>query len=178
MNPVGGGKLTGVSPVFSPLVTELECASLAELSTRWVLSNPNVDTIISGISKKQDVADAFAALAMPAFTDAQLERINAFVSEKDTAKVGFCTRCGYCMPCPQEVNIPHIMDAVYHQRFLGLSHHALWAYNALGKYDWLKGANGAACIACGECLPKCTQHLDIPAEMAWAHRELLRPNPA
>ena len=42
----------------------------------------------------------------------------------------------------------------------------------IGTTPWIKGKNAAACTACGECVAKCTQHLPIPDEMAFARDHL------
>ena len=71
-----------------------------------------------------------------------------------------CTGCRYCMPCPQGVDI---------QRLLGLLNE--WRmFENRGKLRFFLGtvsgdARPDKCNACGECLEKCPQHLDIPALM-------------
>ena len=87
-------------------------------------------------------------------------------------KVG-CTGCGYCTPCPKEVDIPGVFAA----------------YNTLGtegviraKRDYLmntamRKTNSAAsnCIGCGKCEQHCPQSIPIRTELKNAARELEGP---
>ncbi len=170
MNPVGGGRLAENSDIFRPLLQRVGAASLADLSIRYILSNPDVDTIISGIRRTEDVDMSIASLQSPGFSKEQIEEIEYFVEGLARENVRFCTACGYCMPCPQEVNIPKVMAAIYNQRFLGFSQDARNKYNLIEKNDWNPGANAEACTQCGACSVKCTQKLDIPSEMRFARR--------
>lgn len=72
----------------------------------------------------------------------------------------FCQWCNYCMPCPQEVDIPCLMNA-----------------RAIDNYgddfvDWVAKAveSGRNCVQCGECEEKCPFHLPI-REMVVANIE-------
>ncbi len=172
MNPVAGGRFAENSAVFQPLLEQLGAVSCADLAIRYVLSNPDVDTLISGINKVADVDDTLASAARPRFTVAQCGAVAAFIEGLSRRKVGFCTGCGYCMPCPQEVNIPQVMEAIYNERFLGFHGNAVAQHHQIGSVPWIKGKNAAACTACGECVAKCTQHLPIPDEMAFARAHL------
>ena len=173
MNPVAGGKLAENSPVFEPLVRETGSRSLADLGIRWVLSNPCVDTIISGIAKVSDCNDSIASAAGETLSDSQRRKVDAFVDRLAPRHFTLCTNCGYCMPCPRGVNIPRVMDAVYNHRVLGFAKSARDGYRAIGSDKWNPGKKADACTSCGVCLDKCTQGIDIPAEMNFA-RETFR----
>jgi len=172
MNPVAGGRFAENSPVFKPLIERLGAVSCADLAVRYVLSNPDVDTIITGVNKAADVDDTLASAARPRFTPEGCAEVAAFVDGLSRQKVGFCTACGYCLPCPQEVNIPQVMEAVYNERFLGFHENAVAHHRQIGSVPWIKGKNATACTACGTCVPKCTQKLPIPDEMAFAREHL------
>lgn len=174
MNPVGGGKLASAGTAFDDAVGEMGCTGLADLAIRWVLANPDVDTIISGLAKVSDVDDSLASAGRPRFSPEEWEAINRVVDARSAVGLGFCTRCEYCMPCPREVNIPRVMDAIYDHRYLGFIEEGRKIYHSIGD-QWTKGKNAKACTSCGDCVPKCTQGLDIPAEMAWARKTW--PNP-
>jgi predicted aldo/keto reductase-like oxidoreductase len=71
---------------------------------------------------------------------------------------GFCTGCGYCLPCPAEVQIPKMMDA-FNAKILDGSDGAI---TDRLKWHWGLAADAAAaCIDCGACETVCTQHLPI-----------------
>jgi predicted aldo/keto reductase-like oxidoreductase len=78
MNPVGGGRLVGPSDVIQRIAEEVGAVSVADLATRYVLSNPNVDTMLCGMSKPSDVDDTVASVNRGAFSGDQVEQINDF----------------------------------------------------------------------------------------------------
>ncbi len=73
------------------------------------------------------------------------------------ARVGtrFCRRCGYCMPCPQGVQIQSLMTlpALY----------GLWSPECFFSWRYVKRNVESAknCIQCGECEEKCPYNLPI-----------------
>ncbi len=163
MNPVGGGRLTENSAVIMELAEKLDVASVPDLAVRYVLSNPNVDTILCGIMKPSDIDATIAAADQPALSADQLETVNAFFAEHSRENVKFCTGCKYCMPCPAGINIPAILGALYEARFLGLTQDGKRSYRRA-----TKDITPDACTDCGACEEKCTQHLSVRAELKQA----------
>ncbi|MDX9976116.1 MAG: aldo/keto reductase [FCB group bacterium] len=166
MNPVGGGKLTEDGKYLAKLAEGVGAESVPDLAIRYLMSNPNIDTIISGISKGSDVDSSIASVDAGALSKDQMARIHAFLEMVSVEHTGFCTGCGYCMPCPNNVDIREIMAAIYDERYWGLRE------AARQRYTEIRGSKAEACTKCGQCAPKCTQHLDIPAEMAYALKRL------
>jgi uncharacterized protein len=165
MNPVGGGRFAEASPVFMRLAKKVGASSVPELAVRYVLSNPDVDTILCGMAKLSDIDDTLASAALPAFTPEQVDTINQFIAKRTPENAGLCTACNYCLPCPQGINIPAVMGAIYTARTLGFKENARKSYARVSP-------DAAACNACGQCAKKCTQQIDIPKQMAYAHRNL------
>jgi len=163
MNPVGGGKLTGNSQVIMELADQLDVASVPDLAVRYVLSNPNVDTILCGMQKHTDVDATIAAATQPALSTEQRETVNEFFAARSRENVRFCTGCKYCMPCPAGIDIPGILGALYEGRFLGLTEDAKRAYKHA-----TRDVGPDACTDCGACEEKCTQHLSVRAELKQA----------
>ena len=165
MNPIGGGRLAEASPVLLALASRVGAGTVPELAIRYVLSNPNVTTIISGISKQADVDDTVAAASKPRFTSSQMAEIDAFIQGLGRQDVGFCTGCGYCMPCPQGIDIPAVMTCIYDGRY--------WGFGAAARdrYGNMKTAKASACNSCGACEKCCTQHLQVQREMVYAAAE-------
>jgi len=73
----------------------------------------------------------------------------------------YCTGCKYCMPCPQEVNIPHIFAAMNLRTVWGLDAPARKLYQEIGTNPWVKGRRADACTECGQCEEKCPQKIPI-----------------
>jgi predicted aldo/keto reductase-like oxidoreductase len=162
MNPVGGGRLADPSPVLLELAREVDAVSVPDLAARYVMSNPNVDTVLCGMQKISDVDDTVASAERPAFTDGQMARINAFLDGISEKREAFCTGCRYCLPCPQEIDIPAIMNIVFDDRNWGMHERSKRAYRKMG------GAKADVCTQCGACEKACTQKLAIMEMMVYA----------
>jgi len=80
-------------------------------------------------------------------------------------KVG-CTGCGYCMPCPKNVDIPGTF-AAYNRRF---SEGKFWAYVDYFMCTALRPNSTAAsnCIGCGKCEDACPQGISIRSQLRHA----------
>jgi predicted aldo/keto reductase-like oxidoreductase len=78
----------------------------------------------------------------------------------------FCRRCGYCMPCPNGLNIPFLflIDGYYTRYEL-----RDWALARLAALEKKFGD----CAACGECLTKCPYGLAIPDMMKDASQRVI-----
>jgi predicted aldo/keto reductase-like oxidoreductase len=162
MNPITGGLLAQPSPVLEELADQVGACSVPDLGIRYVLSNTNVDTIISGISKLSDVDASIASGRAPRFSAEQMALIRSKLESIRSSRQSFCTGCRYCLPCPQGIDIPKVMDMVAQQRFWGFEQHAR------ERYAGMKTPGADACVNCGECETKCTQHLGIMEEMGYA----------
>jgi hypothetical protein len=76
-----------------------------------------------------------------------------------------CTGCGYCMPCPQGVNIPHNFK-------VWNTYHMYQNFDPV-RFEWArigKKSRAEHCIQCGECEKKCPQKIKISQDMprVWA----------
>ncbi len=162
MNPVGGGKLAEASPVLMELAREVGATSVPDLAVRYVLSNPNIDTMISGLSKLSDVDDTIDSVERGPFGPDHVAHIDKFLESLSRESLEFCTSCRYCMPCPEGIDIPAIMSCIYDYRYWGF-HEA-----SRRRYGNMKTEKADACVQCGQCEEACTQHLKIMEEMAYA----------
>jgi predicted aldo/keto reductase-like oxidoreductase len=70
------------------------------------------------------------------------------------------------MPCPKGLDIPGILHAVYLERMLQCPEAARNHYKWIANPD--AHTTATDCNQCGECEAKCTQHLDIMAQMKLA----------
>ncbi len=158
MGPVGGGRLGYPSDKASELVGGVK--STPELALRFVLSNPNVTIALSGMQNLQQLEENVATVSsLGALTEEDHEQIEEAVRERKELLGLYCTGCGYCMPCPEGVDIPANLEILNIERVFGLTDHARAKYAALG-------GKAAFCRLCGKCLEECPQDLDIPARLA------------
>jgi predicted aldo/keto reductase-like oxidoreductase len=165
MGPVGGGRIAGLPPEVAERAG-IVVSSSAELALRFVFANPNVDCALSGMSTMEQVLEntATASNAAP-LTDAETASINAMMEENKRLADLYCTGCNYCVPhCPQEINIPHIFQAMNYLRVYGLKEFAFSHYDAIGG-KWVKGRKADWCQECGECEAHCPQKIEIRKQL-------------
>ncbi len=135
MKPLAGGAITK-----------------GELSLRFIVDNPNVSVVIPGMDTLEQVSSnaqvGIHKRKLTAEEESQLmEEANSLGSE-------FCRRCGYCLPCPQNIDIPvqFLMEG-YYTRY-NLKEWAQSRYDAMEK-------RATHCVECGLCESKCPYNLPI-----------------
>ena len=178
MEPLRGGKLVGLLPDEAKLLMEnYEVKrSPAEWAFRWLWNQPEVTCVLSGMNSlemvKENVRTASNVQAGE-LTQADEELLRNVVNAINAKiKVG-CTGCRYCMPCPQNVDIPGTF-AAYNRKYTEGFKAALMEYimcTAIRK-DSSAASN---CIECGKCEQHCPQHLEIRKELKNARKELEGP---
>jgi len=178
MEPLRGGKLASRLPEAAKRIFASHSIkrSPAEWSFRWLWNQPEVTVVLSGMNSEEMIKENISAAS-----DARIGELNdsdqKMLSEVIKAinagmKVG-CTGCGYCMPCPQKVDIPGTF-AAYNQCYTGGKFNALREYfmcTALRK-DSTSAAN---CVECGKCEQHCPQQIEIRKELKKARKELEGP---
>lgn len=172
MGPVAGGRLRTSSEVLEQAVKE-RGISTPELALRFVLSNPNVDCALSGMETlamvEQNAAVASDETALSAEEKTAIEKT---ADELKKMSDLYCTGCEYCMPCPQEVNIPKCFEFMNYARVYGLTEAARERYAMIGKPWIAKGKDASHCIECGECEKKCPQNIPIIQQLKKTHAAL------
>ena len=174
MGPVGGGRLGAPSDVIQGLLKE-KPASTAEMAMRFVLANENVDIALSGMQNmKQLEENAVIAAATGKLTDDEVVKVKAMMTENAELAKLYCTACDYCLPCPQEIKIPHLFGIMNNHRVYGLTEHAKAAYAEVIRGDgWVKSADASKCTGCGVCETKCPQKLPIIEQLKETHTTLV-----
>ena len=173
MGPVGGGRLSGenLPDEMKDFLTK-ERNNFIDLSLKFVLNNPNISVALSGMGSDEMLKDNLEILGNENYdklTEDEQKRINKIANRFDELRTVICTGCGYCMPCPNEVNIKTIFSALINSQIYGQKESAKKTYNSIGKLRFLPGKDATACIECGECLEKCPQNIDIINQLKEAH---------
>ena len=121
-----------------------------ELSIKWIMENKNVSVIIPGMDALNQVEKNIQAIENP-LTDEERKEMNRLVQELGTE---FCRRCGYCLPCPQGIDIPtmFIFESYLKRYDLGD-----WAKE---RYSNIENT-ASKCVECGICETRCPYDLPI-----------------
>ncbi|MDR1664675.1 MAG: aldo/keto reductase [Clostridiales bacterium] len=173
MGPVGGGRLGVPSEVIRGLL-ENKPVSTAEMALRFVMANENVNVALSGMSEISQVEEnAEIASRTGHLTEDERRRVTQMMEENKRLADLYCTGCKYCMPCPQNINIPHLFALMNNHRVYNLTDHAKQEYKTtLEGTGWVKSAAPSACIECGACEGKCPQKLPIIRQLKEVAAEL------
>jgi predicted aldo/keto reductase-like oxidoreductase len=136
----------------------------AEWALHWLWDQPEVSVVLSGMSTMDQVEEdlRFAdAARIGAFSPAEHALIAALRERYSARTVIPCTRCGYCMPCPNGLDIPANFE------FFNYAHTFDDLVSARFRYKvFLTDAQrSGSCIDCGSCEPLCPQKIDIPQWM-------------
>jgi uncharacterized protein len=156
MNPLHGGVIPRAPERFQFLGREGD-GSVVTGALRFVVGDPDVTAALVGFARREEIAQAVAAIDEFAGYDAG--RIEPISRQLEESFDGLCTGCGYCLPCPQQIPVPRYMDAANHL-ILSQGDTSL----VLDRFFWhwnIKTDLAALCSECGECEERCTQHLPI-----------------
>jgi len=161
MNPLGGGMIPQQAEKLQFLRAK-DDPSVVAAALRFNLSNPAVTCALVGFTTKRHVDQAVDAVEN--FTPHTPERIESIREHIIDSFDGFCTGCGYCLPCPEGVPIRQFMD-VYNMKILADAKPAKMLERL--RWHWeLRPEAAAACSDCGDCEARCTQHLPIRERLA------------
>lgn len=174
MEPVRGGMLTrNLPPQVEAVWAEAPVRrSPAEWALQWVWDNPEVSFLLSGMSEMRHVEEnlVYAERSRPGLLSAAELALVARVRDlyRELSPVP-CTACRYCMPCPQGVNIPDILELYNDGHMFGDPGRQRFFYT------WLEEDERAdRCTACGECEAKCPQGIAVSGWMEKAQAFLAR----
>ena len=169
MEPLLGGRLANPP---SPIRDVIEQASVKRSPTDWALQwlwdQPEVSVVLSGMSNLDQVnanLDSAAHARSHSFQEADLKLI-ADLRQKYRERTAIpCTKCNYCMPCPNGVNIPSNFE-IYNEAFL---HEDI--PGARFKYQIFipEAARASVCVACHDCEGHCPQKIPISDWMPKVH---------
>jgi predicted aldo/keto reductase-like oxidoreductase len=159
MEPLLGG-LLAEPPGEVQEIWEDAGTSPADAALRWLWNKPQVSVVLSGMSAMKHVEENLASAdrsGVGTLIDQELELVARVRDAYESFASIPCTKCGYCMPCPNGVNIPRNFE-LYNQAVM---HGNATLSKALYNWHMLEGERAAACIACRECEEKCPQQIEI-----------------
>ena len=177
MEPLRGGKLVTLLPekARDRIRKDGGGRGAAELAFRWLWDQKEVTTVLSGMNSMDMLEEncRVASEALPGCLSGEERRLIDALKQDINAKLKVgCTGCGYCMPCPQGVDIPGAFRAynltATENRIAAL--HEYVQTVSLRK----RAPFPSQCVGCGKCERHCPQHLPIIEELKKADR-VIRP---
>jgi len=172
MEPLRGGALATDLP--DPVRDAFEEAdtdrSPVEWALQWLWDQPEVSTVLSGMSTPAQVQENVAIAAdsdVGQFSAADHAAVERARKRFEEVMAVDCTGCDYCTPCPTGVEIPHNFD-LYNRLETGEDPAAV----AADYEDMDESGRAEACVACGECEPACPQNLEIISLLEETHERI------
>lgn len=166
MEPLFGGALANrpdpvravwdaVGPEYAPV----------DLALQWLWNKPEVSLVLSGMSTMEQVEQNLASASrsgVGSLGEHALGLIARVQHEYQQLSAIPCTRCRYCMPCPQGVDIPVNFELYNNATLFKGSPTAL----CKNLYMFLPASQRAsACVQCGACEARCPQQIAIPEKL-------------
>jgi predicted aldo/keto reductase-like oxidoreductase len=160
MNPLAGGLIPQHADRFAFLKGPQD-RDVLQAALRFNVSPPAITAALVGFATMQEIDAAIAAVED--FTPYPAEHIERVKAALGAGFEGFCTGCGYCLPCPVDLPIPQLMDAFNHRLLRGTDAAVVDRL----KWHWaVKPGVALECNLCGACEDACTQHLPIRDRLA------------
>lgn len=172
MEPLMGGRLARPPASIKAIFDRFDSDhSPADWALHWVWNQPEVALLLSGMSSMEQLKQNLKAADQSGIGTLSAEEL-ALLDEvreayKDLVPIP-CTKCGYCCPCPQGVDIPGCLG-LYNDGFI---------YGDAGASRFMysrfipESAHANACTQCRECEEKCPQKIIISEWLAKVHQVL------
>lgn len=170
MEPLFGGFLANPTGKIGEMFRESNYDPV-DLSLRWVWDQPEISLLLSGMSSMSQVKQNLEIAdrsRVNGLTDDERNFIRAVQKEYENSVPIKCTKCRYCVPCPQGVDIPHLFDTYNLSRaFPEKKDFYQLIYSMLSP-----NSKADQCNRCGTCEEKCPQKLPIRDDLAMVHSYL------
>lgn len=174
MEPLmGGGLATPPDPiraVFAGADGGAERTPV-EHALRWLWDKEDVGTVLSGMSSMEQVVEDVeyaGRSSVGCLAEAERALFKQAATHYEALRPVPCTNCGYCMPCPHGVDIPGNFTILNDRHMFDNEQAAIWNYNR----EMDEEHRASACVACGECEPKCPQQIPIIESLKRVRKEL------
>ena len=162
MEPCKGGNLASLKP---ELEAKYKAArpdkSIASWAFRFAASLPGVMTVLSGMSKEDQMKDNIATFTrFEPLSEEDRKLIDEVTAIMLNIPLIGCTACRYCCDgCPAGISIPDVFRAVntmtlYNEEFRPKAFYR-------GMLSSTSSGRASDCIACGQCEGVCPQHLPV-----------------
>lgn len=178
MEPLRGGKLVSHLPesakrIFADYPKK---HSPAQWAFKWLWNQPEITCVLSGMNADEMIRDNVQTASTTAIGELgpdENRMLQAVVDAINAKMKVDCTGCGYCLPCPANVDIPGAF-AAYNRRY---TESIFWGFSDYVVCTAMRKDSTAAsnCIGCGACEPKCPQRIAIRDELENVQKKLEGP---
>jgi len=160
MKVFGNGRLFRLTP------PQEDRTPTVEECLRFALSNRRLPLILTGGKSPEEIEQNVAvAESYRPLSDEEERDLREFGERLGR---GYCFGCEYCLPCPQEIDIPGILQ--------------LFDFQERISWEWPQGRKAYAefdatvedCADCGQCEERCPQDLPVRERLRAAHKRLGR----
>ena len=172
MEPILGGRLVDPPrPIQDLWNAAAKKRAPADWALQWLWNQPEVSVVLSGMSTldqvQENVASADVSGVNPLTREelALVERVRDKYQELSPIP---CTKCGYCIPCPNGVNIPRNFE-IYNE---GVIYDKPGSARETYKMWLPENERASKCLDCDECEEKCPQSIPISEWMPRVHAVL------
>ncbi|WP_407454208.1 aldo/keto reductase [Methanobrevibacter sp.] len=168
MEPLRGGRLVNNIPQDVQELWNMseKKRTPVEWAFQYLWNRDDVDCVFSGMTSLEQVKNNIEiASKEDIISDYDQEIIREVARTYRTHLGNNCTRCGYCMPCPHGVDIINCLTEYNIAHMMDDPKASAMQYFTLIDDD----SRADSCIQCGECIPFCTQMIDIPEELVKVH---------
>lgn len=169
MEPLRGGQIAVNIPeeIIDTFDEAVVKRTPAEWALRWVWNHPEVSVVLSGMNTMNDVKENLRISSDAQSNSLSKKELDVVDHAKqvfnDKLEIG-CTGCGYCLPCPQGVDIPENF-AKYNDYHLFGTPETKERFKFGYEMGLLNGERASACNECGACEEHCTQKIQIMQEL-------------
>ncbi len=180
MEPLRGGKLSKnpPKPVAEVLAGAPRQLKAVEWAWRWIWDQPEISVALSGMSAMEQVVENVKIAGRTGAGNLSADEMKLYDKVREaynSLSPVPCTNCRYCVPCPNNVEIPRIFqlynDAVMYDDIRT----GQFMYN--GPFGFTPDQRADNCVECEECLEKCPQNIEIPDWLKKAHEALYQEMP-
>ena len=177
MEPLKGGALANPpAEALDVIKSAAHKRTPADWALQFLWNRPEVSVVLSGMGSQQMVDQNCASADHSGIgsLSAEEEQVLAKLAEAYRRKILVpCTACRYCMPCPAGVDIPQNFAILNN---VSMESNPLRRWMVKRGYGKLVGSkekldeeksngNASLCVACGKCLEKCPQQINVPEEL-------------
>ena len=171
MEPILGGRLVDPPrPIQDLWDSAAQKRMPADRALQWVWNQPEVSVVLSGMSAMQHVQENVASAEASGIHTLAGEELAlvARVRERYNELCPIpCTKCRYCMPCPNGVNIPRNLEIYNEGVMYDKPDSARQAYARLSEDE-----RASVCTQCRECEALCPQSIPVSEWMPRVHQVL------